>query len=48
MSLWSRVQRRLGDLAGELVLDEYREYLDRAHLSTKSVMRVDWARVWTR
>ncbi|HEX3760340.1 MAG TPA: dynamin family protein [Kofleriaceae bacterium] len=30
MSLWSRVQRRLGDLAGELVLDEYREYLDRA------------------
>src|SRR3954468_4360152 len=31
MSLWSRVQRRLGDLAGELVLDEYREYLDRAH-----------------
>jgi beta-glucanase (GH16 family) len=22
--------------------------LDRAHLSTKSVMRVDWARVWTR
>jgi Tfp pilus assembly protein PilF/GTPase SAR1 family protein len=31
MSLWSRVQRRLGDLAGELVLDEYREWLDRAH-----------------
>ncbi len=31
MSLWSRVQRRLGDLAGELVLDEYLEYLDRAH-----------------
>jgi tetratricopeptide (TPR) repeat protein/GTPase SAR1 family protein len=31
MSLWSRVQRRLGDLAGELVLDEYRDYLDRAH-----------------
>ena len=30
MSLWSRVQRRLGDLAGELVLDEYREHLDRA------------------
>jgi tetratricopeptide (TPR) repeat protein len=27
MSLWSRVQRRLGDLAGELVLDEYREQL---------------------
>jgi len=24
------------------------KYLDRAHLSTKSVMRVDWARVWTR
>jgi len=32
MSLWSRVQRRLGDLAGELVLDEYRVQLDRAHL----------------
>src|SRR5882724_8011008 len=31
MSLWSRMQRRLGDLAGELVLDEYRDYLDRAH-----------------
>src|SRR3954467_13499446 len=30
MSLWSRVQRRLGDLAGELVLDEYREQLDQA------------------
>jgi tetratricopeptide (TPR) repeat protein/GTPase SAR1 family protein len=30
MSLWSRMQRRLGDLAGELVLDEYRDYLDRA------------------
>jgi len=24
------------------------KYLDRAHLSTKSVMRVDWARVWQR
>ena len=24
------------------------KYLDRAHMSTKSVMRVDWARVWTR
>src|SRR3954469_3045231 len=30
MSLWSRVQRRLGDLAGELVLDEYRPQLDQA------------------
>jgi tetratricopeptide (TPR) repeat protein len=30
MSLWARVQRRLGDLAGELVLDEYREQLDQA------------------
>src|SRR6185369_3277574 len=30
MSLWSRVQRRLGDLAGELVLDEYRDQLDQA------------------
>lgn len=30
MSLWSRVQRRLGDLAGELVLDEYRPQLDEA------------------
>jgi tetratricopeptide (TPR) repeat protein/GTPase Era involved in 16S rRNA processing len=30
MSLWSRVQRRLGDLAGELVLDEYREQLEQA------------------
>ena len=32
MSLWSRVQRRLGDLAGELVLDEYRDQLDQAQL----------------
>ncbi len=24
------------------------KYLDRSHLSTKSLMRVDWARVWTR
>ena len=30
MSLWSRVQRRLGDLAGELVLDEYRDQLNHA------------------
>jgi tetratricopeptide (TPR) repeat protein len=30
MSLWSRMQRRLGDLAGELVLDEYRDQLDQA------------------
>jgi len=32
MSLWSRVQRRLGDLAGELVLDEYRDQLNQAQL----------------
>ncbi len=31
MSLWSRVQRRLGDLAEELVLDEYRDQLNHAH-----------------
>jgi len=30
MSLWKRVQRRLGDLAGELVLDEYRDQLNHA------------------
>jgi tetratricopeptide (TPR) repeat protein/GTPase SAR1 family protein len=30
MSLWSRVQRRIGDLAGELVLDEYRDQLEQA------------------
>jgi len=30
MSLWSRVQRRLGDLAEELVLDEYRDQLNHA------------------
>lgn len=30
MSLWSRLERRIGDLAGELVLDEYREQLERA------------------
>ncbi len=30
MSLWSRFQRRLGDLAGELVLDDYREQLAQA------------------
>src|SRR5688500_5777243 len=30
MSLWSRVQRRLGDLAGELVLAEYRDQLEQA------------------
>ncbi|MBA3464188.1 MAG: dynamin family protein [Deltaproteobacteria bacterium] len=30
MSLWSRVQRRLGDLASELVLDEYRIQLEQA------------------
>jgi len=30
MSLWSRFQRRLGDLAGELVLDDYREQLAHA------------------
>jgi tetratricopeptide (TPR) repeat protein/GTPase SAR1 family protein len=30
MSLWSRLERRLGDLAGELVLDEYRDQLHQA------------------
>jgi tetratricopeptide (TPR) repeat protein/GTPase SAR1 family protein len=30
MSLWTRMQRRLSDLAGELVLDEYRDQLDQA------------------
>jgi cytochrome c-type biogenesis protein CcmH/NrfG len=30
MSLWTRMQRRLSDLAGELVLDEYRDQLDLA------------------
>src|SRR5436853_453416 len=36
MSLWSRLERRLGDLAGELVLDEYRDQLNQArHLLAK-------------
>ncbi|MEO8704353.1 MAG: dynamin family protein [Kofleriaceae bacterium] len=30
MSLWSRFQRRLGDLASELVLDDYRDQLTQA------------------
>src|SRR5690242_5165446 len=30
MSLWSRLERRLGDLASELVLDEYRDQLSQA------------------
>ncbi|MCX5747727.1 MAG: dynamin family protein [Proteobacteria bacterium] len=30
MGLWDRLQRRLGDLAGELVLDDYRDQLDAA------------------
>jgi tetratricopeptide (TPR) repeat protein len=30
MSLWTRFQRRLGDLASELVLDDYREQLTQA------------------
>lgn len=30
MSLWSRFQRRIGDLAGELVLDDYRDQLAHA------------------
>ncbi|MGE3545899.1 MAG: dynamin family protein, partial [Kofleriaceae bacterium] len=30
MSLWTRLQRRLGDLAGELVLDDYRPQLNQA------------------
>src|SRR5688500_3511307 len=30
MSLWSRLERRLGDRASELVLDEYRDQLNQA------------------
>src|ERR1700733_12921145 len=30
MSLWSRLERRLGDLAGELVFDDYRDQLAQA------------------
>ena len=30
MSLWSRLERRLGDLAGELLLDEYRDQVNQA------------------
>lgn len=30
MSLWDRIQRRVGDLAGELVLDDYRDQLTTA------------------
>ena len=30
MSLWSRLERRLGDLASELVLDERRDQLNQA------------------
>lgn len=30
MSLWSRLERRIGDLASELVLDEYRDQLNQA------------------
>jgi tetratricopeptide (TPR) repeat protein len=30
MSLWSRLERKLGDLAGELVLDEFRDQLNQA------------------
>jgi tetratricopeptide (TPR) repeat protein/GTPase Era involved in 16S rRNA processing len=30
MSLWSRFQRRLGDLAEDLILDEYRDQLNRS------------------
>jgi tetratricopeptide (TPR) repeat protein/GTPase SAR1 family protein len=30
MTLWSRFQRRIGDLAGELVLDDYRDQLSQA------------------
>ena len=30
MSLWTRLQRRIGDLAGELVLDDYRGQLEAA------------------
>jgi tetratricopeptide (TPR) repeat protein len=30
MSLWSRIERRLGDLAGDLLLDEYRDQVAQA------------------
>jgi tetratricopeptide (TPR) repeat protein/GTP-binding protein EngB required for normal cell division len=30
MSLWTRFQRRIGDIAGELVLDDYRDQLSQA------------------
>ncbi len=30
MSLWTRLQRKIGDLAGELVLDDFRGQLDQA------------------
>ncbi|MEJ7600161.1 MAG: dynamin family protein [Kofleriaceae bacterium] len=30
MSLWTRLQRRIGDIAGELVLDDYRDQLSQA------------------
>jgi len=30
LSLWTRIERRLGDLAGELLLDEYREQVTQA------------------
>ena len=30
MSLWTRLQRRIGDLAGELVLDDFRIQLEQA------------------
>jgi hypothetical protein len=29
MSLWSRFQRRLGDIAEDLILDEYRYQLNK-------------------
>jgi tetratricopeptide (TPR) repeat protein/GTP-binding protein EngB required for normal cell division len=30
MSIWSRIERRIGDLAGDLLLDEYRDQLQHA------------------
>jgi tetratricopeptide (TPR) repeat protein/GTPase Era involved in 16S rRNA processing len=38
MSLWSRLERRLGDLASELVLDEYRDQL---HLARQLLAQGD-------
>src|SRR5262249_17998326 len=32
MSLWTRLQRRLGDLTNELILDDYRDQLNQAQV----------------